>query len=403
MKKLLQINVTANSGSTGRIAEGIGKQAMANGWESFIAYGRKAMPSESQLIQIGSKKDYLVHGVFSRVFDNHGLMSQKATKTFIKQIDDIQPEIIHLHNIHGYYLNYPLLFEYLSACKSKIVWTLHDCWEFTGHCSHFDYIGCNKWLSECNNCPQKKSYPASFIFDRSRKNFQDKKHYFLLPEKISVVTVSNWLGEKAKASFLKKYPIQTIYNGVNIEKFHPVDTEVVVKKYGIEKYKVLLGVASGWNQRKGLDDFCKLAKIIPDDMRIMLVGLTEKQSLGLPEKIIPVQRTESTEELAALYTVAKVVLNLSYEETFGMTTVEGLLCGTPGIVYDRTASPELIENKSIGRIVQAGNIDGVLQEVYSLLQEPEENYLSRCREYAISRFSEKNSYQKYIDLYEELI
>ena len=398
VKKLLQINVTANSGSTGRIAEGIGKQAMANGWQSFIAYGRKAMPSESQLIQIGSRKDHLVHGVFSRVFDNHGLMSQKATKTFIKQIDNIQPEIIHLHNIHGYYLNYPLLFEYLSACKSKVVWTLHDCWGFTGHCSYFDYIGCNKWLTECNNCPQKKSYPASFIFDRSRKNFQDKKHYFLLPEKIHLLPVSNWLKDLAKRSFLGDYPVDVIHNGINLDVFYPRSTEGIRKKYNCSGKKVLLGVAGVWDNRKGLDDLIKISEKMPSNVTLMLVGLSAKQIdlVSSRKNIIPIAHTESIDELAEIYSMADVFLNPTYEDTYPTTNLEAISCGTPVVTYKTGGSCESVTIPEAGKVVSKGDMDKMLQAALACNKNTK-----KCREYAIDNFDEKICFQKYIDLYEE--
>ena len=202
MKKLtLQINTVANSGSTGRIAEGIGLSAMNNGFESYIAYGRWAMPSKSQLIKIGNKKDYLWHGIESRIFDNHGLASCRATKNFLHAVDEINPSIIHLHNIHGYYLNYPILFQYLAKKKIPVVWTLHDCWAFTGHCVHYDFCGCDRWKTQCHHCPQKKTYPASFIFDRSSKNYIQKKYFFNLLKNMTIVPVSQWLSDQVADSF----------------------------------------------------------------------------------------------------------------------------------------------------------------------------------------------------------
>ena len=252
MKRLLQINTIANSGSTGRIAEGIGNASVEAGYSSFVAYGRFANPSSSHLIRIGQKKDYLIHGVRSRIFDDHGMGSVAATRALLKQMDEIQPDIVHLHNIHGYYLNYPLLFQYLNVKNIPVVWTLHDCWPFTGHCAYFDYCGCDKWKNGCSHCPQKKTYPASYVFDRSRQNWLDKKHYFTLPARMEIVAVSNWLGGLIRESFLGKYSVHTIYNGIDTSVFRPYPIAATRAKYGWDNDQIiLLGVASMWSPRKG--------------------------------------------------------------------------------------------------------------------------------------------------------
>ena len=299
--KLLQINVTANSGSTGRIAEGIGLVAQSAGFESWIAYGRVGRESTSNLIQIGTKYDFLEHGFESRIFDNHGLGSRSATRSFIQKMEQRKPDIIHLHNIHGYYLNYLLLFQYLSKADIPVVWTLHDCWAFTGHCAYFDYAGCNRWQTECHHCPQKRTYPASYLFDRSKQNWRDKKHYFTLPKRMTIVPVSNWLGDLVKQSFLGKYPVQVIHNGIDTDVFRPYSPEIAKAKYGMEDKKVLLGAASVWSPRKGLRDFIELAKILPQEYQIILVGLSRNQAKRLPENITAIPRTESTQALAELY------------------------------------------------------------------------------------------------------
>ena len=401
--KLLQINATANSGSTGRIAEGIGRVAQSAGFESWIAYGRVGGESTSNLIQIGTKYDYLEHGFESRIFDNHGLGSRSATRSFIQILKQRKPDIIHLHNIHGYYLNYLLLFQYLSKADIPVVWTLHDCWAFTGHCAHFDYVGCDRWQTECHHCPQKRTYPASYLFDRSKQNWLAKKHYFTLPKRMTIVPVSNWLGDLVKQSFLGKYPVQVIHNGIDTDVFHPYSPEIAKAKYGLEEKKVLLGAASVWSPRKGLRDFIELAKILPQEYQILLVGLSRNQAKGLPENITAIPRTESTQALAELYSVANVILNLSYEETFGMTSVEGFACGTQGIAYDRTASPELFNNSKVGRIVPAGDIACLLNNVIELTSKEKSSYAEVCRKHALKHFQQQDRFQEYIDLYKGLI
>lgn len=221
MPTLLQINVVVNWGSTGRIAEEIGQVAMAAGWRSVIAYGRGNPTSKSELIRIGSNMDMYLHGIESRLFDNHGLASRKATRVFIEQIKALKPDVIHLHNIHGYYINYKLLFNYLAESKIPVVWTLHDCWSFTGHCAYFTFAKCDKWKTECYNCKLKKSYPFSLLFDCSKSNYVEKKQCFTTIGNLTMVPVSEWLAGLVKHSFFKGKRIECIHNGVDTHVFAP--------------------------------------------------------------------------------------------------------------------------------------------------------------------------------------
>ena len=397
MKTLLQINVTANSGSTGKIAEQIGKCAAENGFRSVIAYGRKSLPSESELIPVGSRKDYLWHGVESRLLDNHGHASRTATKKLLKQIDSLKPDIIHLHNIHGYYLNYPLLFSYLAGRNIPVVWTLHDCWSFTGHCAHFDYARCKKWQSGCRECPQLKSYPKSFFRDRSKQNYCDKKHYFTLPEKMYIVPVSNWLSEITKQSFLGKYPVKTIHNGIEIDVFSPSDTSEIRKKYSLGDKKILLGVASVWEKRKGLPDFIELSKKLSDDYLIVLIGSGIEKLKTLPANILTVPRTESTKELAQFYSLADVLLNPTWEDTYPTVNLESVACGTPVITYQTGGSPESITDDT-GIVVKRGDVDALHLAISRVTKQQ-----SVCRQYAVEHFDRNKCFQKYVDLYKEIL
>lgn len=399
MSRVLQINVVANSGSTGRIAEGIGTLAQTNGFESYIAYGRWALPSSSHLVKIGGKADYLWHGIESRIFDNHGLASRRATRNFLKAVDEINPSIIHLHNIHGYYLNYPMLFQYLAEKKIPVVWTLHDCWAFTGHCAYYDFCGCDRWKTQCHHCPQKKTYPASFLFDRSQKNFADKKHFFTMPENMTIVSVSQWLADQVSGSFLQNYPCEVIYNGIDTDVFHPYNQNEIKAKFGWIDKKILLGVASTWSPRKGLTDFIELSSLLPEDYLIVLVGLSAKQQKNLPSNVIGISKTESATDLAQLYSAADVVLNLSKEETFGLTTVEGFACGTPGIAYNKTASPELFIPET-GFIVNT--MEEILHALQIILSKGKENYIEICRQHALKNYRKQNRLDDYIRLYQKI-
>lgn len=397
-KRILQINTIANSGSTGRIAEGIGMLSIKS-WnaECFCAYGRWAVASGTQLVRIGEKRDYLWHGMESRIFDRHGLSSRSATKDFLQHIDEIKPDIVHLHNIHGYYLNYPLLFDYLKNKSIPLVWTLHDCWTFTGHCVHFEYVNCNKWKNGCFQCPQKKTYPASYIFDRSKQNWLDKKHYFTLPERMVIVPCSHWLGDLVKESFLGKYPVKVIHNGIDTAVFRPYPVSEVRAKYGWEGQKILLGVASSWSQRKGLQDFIDLAKILPDGYRIVLVGLNENQMKDLPSNMTGFMRTESVQMLAELYSAADVFLNLTWEDTYPTTNLEAISCGTPVVTYRTGGSPESV-TVDTGLVVEQGDLQGVLRAVSAVRKD-----VDVCRDYALKHFRQEDRFQDYIDLYESLL
>lgn len=405
MLKLFQVNVVTNWGSTGHIAEDIGKVAMSHGWESYIAYGRGMNAhSESKLIRIGSSFDFYEHVLESMLFDNHGLASQQSTRSFVRQIEDIKPDIIHLHNIHGYYLNYKIFFEAISRLDIPVVWTLHDCWSFTGHCAYFSANDCQKWKTGCKICNWKTEYPKSFLLNRSNRNYQQKKMAFTSVKTMQLVTVSDWLGSMVRGSFLGKYPIRTIYNGIDTDIFKCNSNMDGIKiKYGLKAKNTLIGVATTWNERKNLKDYLCLRTLLPEDTyNIILVGLSKGQCQELPKGIVGLQRTNSVGELVDIYNVANVVLNLSKEETFGMTTAEGFACGTPCVGYDITATPELITSET-GKVVKVGDVEGVAKAVSEICNKGKSFYLKNCRERALKFFDKKRRYEDYLVLYEKLI
>lgn len=403
MPTLLQINVSVNSGSTGRIAEQLGEYALSKGWESYIAYGRKCYSSKSKEIKIGNSLDLGYHVFKTRLSDRHGLGSVRATRIFLREIRKLNPDIIHLHNIHGYYINYQVLFEYLAENRSTVVWTLHDCWPITGHCSYFSDINCLKWKVECHYCPKKRKYPASIIIDRSRLNYRLKKHHFTSPGNMTIIAVSKWLGDLVKESYLGEYPLQIINNGIDLNVFYPLsDCGRIRSKLGIFDKHMLLGVASTWDSRKGLDDYVRLSRFLSDEYVIVLIGLSKKQIKALPPNIIGLERTESIKELAELYSAADIVLNLSRLETFGMTTVEGFACGTPGIVYNCTASPELITNET-GLIVESGNIGELVESIKIITTNSKKHYTANCRMRAEKFYSKEHQFDVYMRLYNDLL
>lgn len=400
MKTLLQINTVVNRGSTGRIAEEIGVLAIDAGWDSYIAYGRQKAYSNSKLIRIGNIVDCYHHVLKTRLFDGHGLGSKKATMYLIEQIKRISPDIIHLHNIHGYYLNYPILFDYLSTTDIPIVWTLHDCWSFTGHCPYFDFVKCDKWQSECYGCIQKQKYPASWFIDRSKKNFIDKRTCFNKLGNLTLVPVSNWLNNLIKDSFLSEIKTKVIHNGIDLDTFFPHSS--IKNKLGLQNRFVILGVANIWEERKGLDDFVLLSNKVSSDVAIILIGLSKKQMQKIPNSIIGLERTDSVNQLAEYYSSADLFVNLTKEDNFPTTNIEALACGTPVVTYRTGGSIEAITPK-VGFIVEKGNIDGILAAIQIVKTNGKEKYLSICRKHVMLNYRNTQCFYKYIDLYNSLL
>ena len=378
---LFQINVTANSGSTGRIAEQIGEVVQREGWRSIIAYGRDANPGTSEYIKICNNVNIYCNVLSSRLYDSEGLTAKRSTFLLIKKLQEIKPDIIHLHNIHGYYINYRILFSFLKQYRRPVVWTLHDCWPFTGHCTYFDLIGCDKWKVECKNCPQSKSYPKSYT-DFSRRNFYLKKETFTGCNNLTIVPVSYWLESLVKESFMKGYKMKVIHNGVDTDKFSICNNADEIRaKYGITAKYMILGVASPFTQRKGFLDFISLSQILPEEYCIVLVGLSAAQKKELPGNIIGIERTQDVKELASLYSCADVFVNLTYEDNFPTTNLEAMACGTPVITYNTGGSPEALDEDT-GIVVDKGDLTAVKNALISIVRGGGEIYfrnLQECR------------------------
>lgn len=404
-KKLFQINVTANWGSTGKIADQINALAYNKGWNTYIAYGRFSNNSASQLFKIGSDLSVYEHYAEHIIFDNDGLASRKATHKLVQIIEDIKPDIIHLHNIHDHWLNYKILFEYLNTLDTPIVWTQHDCWSFTGGCGYFSILGCEQWKTICTDrCPLRMRPFTRHIINRAKKHYELKKELFCATKNLTLVSVSQWLEGMLKESFLKDKQIDTIHNGVDISVFKPLDSVGdILNKYGLEGSMYVVAAATAWSDRKGFNDYCRLSEKIPSGVKMVLVGLTENQCQEAAKYgIIGILRTENLRELVALYNGASIVMNLSYEETFGLTTVEGFACGTPSIVYNATASPELVTSDT-GIIVEVGDIEGVARAVVEILEKGKATYSSVCRKRAEVNYDKDKKFQEYLDLYEEIL
>ena len=340
--KYLFINVTADWGSTGRIAAEQCRELMAQGHTCFLAYGRECGCTDVPTVRIGSAMSAKGHALRARVLDDSGFGSRAATARFLRWVRQYDPDVIWLHNVHGYYIHIGLLFRYLKSCGKELHWTLHDCWAFTGHCAYFENAGCDRWKTGCHDCPQKGGYPKSMLLDNSRGNYRRKKELFTGIPSLQLRVPSRWLERRVKASFLAEYPVEVVYNRVNREVFRPVESDFR-KAHGLEGKTMLLGVASVWEERKGLKDFVALSSLLPPSFRIVLVGLTPDQMKGLPENILCFPKLNPVERLVEVYSAADVFLNPSTEETFGMTTLEAVCCGTPAVVYRDTACQEIAE------------------------------------------------------------
>ena len=392
--KILQINTTVNSGSTGRIAEDIGKTLISAGHESYIAFGRGNQKSVSKLIKIGNKLDFYLHVLKSLLTDRHGFGSKRATRKFLKIVDVINPDAIGLHNIHGYYLNVDMLFKYIKDKNIPVLWTFHDCWPFTGHCSY---------NTDCDNCKScQRKYPTSVFLNQTARNYNDKDLIFNKVNKLQIITPSLWLKDLVNQSFLK-YPVECINNGIDLNQFKPSENcKKLKEKLQLQNKKVILGVASTWDKRKGLSDFIQLASLLEVKYQIILIGLTSKQMQNLPENIIGVQRTESISKLADYYSMADVYVNPTHKDNFPTTNIEALACGTPAITYNTGGSPEAID-KETGIIVKKGNVKELYNAIQKLALHSQDQYVKVCRTRAVQLFNKEDRYLDYLKLYETLI
>ena len=342
--KALLINSVCGVGSTGRICVDIAHELECSGYQVKIAYGRDSrVPKNAQkyAVRIGNDACVKIDVLRTRFFDCAGFGLERETDAFLKWADEYKPDLIWLHNIHGYYINVERLFNWLKQKNNiEIRWTLHDCWAFTGHCTYFTMCGCNRWIDGCFKCPQKRNYPASYLIDASERNYKKKRELFTGVTNMELITPSKWLADLVKQSYLKDYPVVVSYNKIDKQVFKPTLSDFRMR-YGINNEYVILGVASPWDERKGMKDFFYLLENIRDAV-IVLVGLTEKQIENLPKGIIGITRTNNAQELAEIYTAADVFVNPTYEDNYPTVNLEAEACGTPVVTYLTGGSPETL-------------------------------------------------------------
>ena len=406
--KILQINVCLNVLSTGRITEQIGLKIMEKGWNSYVLTYGPLKESQSYVIKVTGWLDRYIHRVINRFFDAQGYGSYFATKIALKRIKQINPDIIHLQNIHDCWLNHKLLFDYIRENNKPVVWTFHDCWAFTGHCAYFDDVECMRWENGCFECPLKNR----LSLDLSNYNFRRKKKLFGGMKNMTIVPVSFWLEEITKDSFLGKFNVTTIHNGIDIQSFKPRKSNLREILYTGKKF-VLLGVSACWGESKGLYDFVELSK--DPNYVVILIGLPESFKNQIPNDIITIERTDSQEQLAEYYSMADVFVNPTYHDNYPTVNLEAIACGTPMVGYNSGGNPEALYeevgtgyvlNPQCGIIVERGNFEALHNAIESLRNEDEGMRLARrgaCRKHAEKYFDKDKCYERYIDLYTKMI
>lgn len=406
--KIVQINTVCGTGSTGKIAVDLYHLANHAGYDPLIAYGRGSAPVGIHGFKIGNTLDFGFHVLKNFCFGKSGFGSAAMTKRFLKWLDTIKPDILHLHNLHGFYIHVELLFEYIKRHNIPVVWTLHDCWPLTGQCAHFDYAGCSKWQTACHHCPIYRSdYPYSLFCDNSRQNYLLKKNAFTGVKKMLIVTPSSWLAEIVRNSFLKEYPVSVIPNGINLEVFHPADSpnpDFAPDTANTSSVsKIILGVANVWTKRKGLDIFLELSGMLDKPYHIVLIGLNQKQQsdirLKFGSRITAITRTADQTELASWYQRAHVYVNPTLEDNFPTTNLESLACGTPVITFNTGGSPECITDKC-GIVVEKGNLLKLKEAILSL-DELNGITSSACRNQSL-QYDKNARFKEYITIYERL-
>lgn len=397
--RVFQLNTFCGVKSTGRIACEIAKLVKEDGGECRIGYGVPGISQESEAFayQIGGKWERKLHGALRKLLDAEGYGSWLATRKLIRDMKAFAPDLVHLHNVHGCYLHLPTLFRYLRKSGLPVVWTLHDCWPFTGHCAYFDYSGCEKWKTGCFDCPQQRSYPVCIGLDGSRRNYAHKKRWFAQLPHLTFVAPCEWMKQPLSESFMQRHPVRVIYNGVNPEAFRPVQSDLR-SRYQLQDRRVCLSVAAEWDRRKGLPYLCEAARELGDGYRFVVIGLEKEQLTGLPDNVIGLERTADVQELAAWYTLADCFVNPTLEDNMPMVNLEALACGTPVAAFEAGGSAECLDERC-GTAVPAGDVNALENAIRRICtQKPldKEDCIRRA-----SYYDQTISYQAYLALYRQ--
>ena len=393
-KKVVAVNL-GNFGSTGTIMKGICKAAEEEGFITYRAYPEQErnLPVEKNDIIITDKLSLRISKKLSYTTGYNGCFARIPTMAFLRELNRIKPDIIHFHNLHNSYINLPLLFRYIKRNNIKVIWTLHDCWSFTGHCPHFTTVKCEKWRTGCGDCPQPDRYPR-MKRDRSKEMWKLKKKWFTGVKDLTIVTPSEWLADLVRQSFLKDYPVKVINNGIDLSVFRPTHSDIDSKIRNKKNVKIVLGVAFDWGTSKGLDVFINLSERLPSDYQIVLIGTDDKIDEQLPENIISIHRTKDKKELAQWYTAADVFVNPTREDTFPTVNIESLACGTPVVTFRTGGSPEMIDDKT-GAVVECDDVDSLIEAIADVCSRKDSGMcISKAADY-----EELQKFKEYIKLY----
>ncbi len=395
--KIVEINMM-NYGSTGKIMIQIAECARNHGHESWVVYPNShdcIKKSVDNSILIGNKFTRVFHINFAKITGYNGCLSVSSTTNLLRKLKKINPDIIHLHNLHNCYINLPMLFNYIKKNNIRTIWTLHDCWAFTGQCPYFDLAHCDKWKTGCHDCKTYREYPQSYV-DRTKTMWKLKKKWFTGVKDMTIVTPSQWLADLVKESYLNEYPVKVINNGIDLSIFKPVESNFK-KKYNCEDKFVMLGVANVWDYRKGLDVFIELAnRLDKQKYQIVLVGTDDQVDKQLPNNIISIHKTHNQEELAEIYSVSDVLLNPTREDNFPTVNLEALACGTPVIMFETGGSPEAI-NDSCGVLVPCDDVDAMEAQIKELCENPKfnkEDCINRAK-----KFDMNDRFAEYVEMY----
>lgn len=402
--RILQINtVYKNGGSTGRIVYDLSEVMHNEGLESYIAFGYEYTKTNDQYTYKIENIPTLKYNILkTRLWGKHGFYNKLVTKKLLNWIDLVQPDIIHLHNLHNHYLNIELFFDFIKTRSMPLVWTLHDCWSFTGWCAHFDYSGCDKWKNGCHHCPSLSDYPFTWFFDRSKEIYRDKSRIFNGINNLTIVTPSQWLANLVKQSFLKEYPVKVINNGLNLRVFQPTVSDFRVK-HNLENKTIVLAMAMQLNKRKGIDFLLRIPEMLSNDYCLVLVGIEECQRRLLPENnCIGIAKTNNVNELVQIYSTADMFVNPTLEDTFPTTNLEALACGTPVITFNTGGSPESVDDQ-VGVVVEKGNMDKLIEAIKSVQKKGKAAYSVCCIAKANELYNKDKQYLKYIDEYKHII
>lgn len=399
--RVLQINAVYGKSSTGRTTKELDEYLLSQGIDSLVAVSQSNCVKDNIFV-IGDKKDRKIHALMSRMLGKQAYFSKTVTKRLIEYIGVQKPDIIHLRNLHGNYINFPDLMNYIIEKNISVVVTLHDCWFFTGKCCHYTDVHCQKWQENCGKCPELKKWSKSWFFDRSSQMLNDKKELFSQIPKLAVVGVSDWITNEARKSILKDaFCIKRIYNWIDLDIFIPDNGGTIREEYNCESEFVVLGICEKWTEEKGINIFVKLAEKMPE-VKFLMVGKVPARFIP-PKNMICAGSIRDTKKIAQFYSAADVFLNPSVQETFGKTTAEAIATGTPVVGYNTTATPELI-GEGCGEVVELNcDISELENSILRVKNNGKGFYKDACVKYARESFDKEKLINEYIELYKYLL